>query len=162
RLVYIDFCAYITGEFPHKAMLKSTVVLLQPFRTSTPLLARIPAKLSGIQDFFDTTRKRGEPPVTGRQWTCKDLRKKSFEDLHKLWFVLYKERNMLLTERNAFRRSGRDWEYPDRKRKVMKSMGAIKQVVHERTRIFQTAQLEAELRRELEEEGGTGEEGRAA
>mmetsp|Transcript_24712 Transcript_24712/g.32263 ORF Transcript_24712/g.32263 Transcript_24712/m.32263 type:complete len:134 (+) Transcript_24712:83-484(+) len=114
---------------------------LRSFHSSSPALAKQPL-FKGIQDFFDVTRKKGEPPVTGRAWTCKELRKKSFEDLHKLWFVLYKERNMLLTERNHFRRNNRDWEYPDRKRKVMKSMASIKRVVDERTKIYKAKQQE--------------------
>ena len=41
--------------------------------------------------------------VTGRSWSAEDLRRKSWDDLHKLWYVLLKERNLLLSERDRFR-----------------------------------------------------------
>ena len=52
--------------------------------------------------------------------------------LHTHRYVLYKEKNMLLTETNLARRHGYDMLQPDRRRKVQKSMGAIKHVLGER------------------------------
>ncbi|GFQ85308.1 39S ribosomal protein L47, mitochondrial [Trichonephila clavata] len=56
-----------------------------------------------LMEFFDDPKNFGENEVrSGRAWTIDELRIKSNSDLHKLWFVLYKEKNMLLTmEYNA-------------------------------------------------------------
>lgn len=35
----------------------------------------------------------------GRGWTVEELRKKSWDDLHKLWWVCVKEQNRLMTAR---------------------------------------------------------------
>lgn len=48
--------------------------------------------------------------------------------------VLYKERNMLLTEQQISRRRGLVFPQPERMTKVQKSMGAIRQVLGERKR----------------------------
>jgi Mitochondrial 39-S ribosomal protein L47 (MRP-L47) len=49
-------------------------------------------------------------------------------------YVLYKERNMLLTELQLSRRRGILFPQPDRMKKVRKSMGAIRHVLGERKR----------------------------
>ena len=49
----------------------------------------------GLEEFF----LNQQPGRTGRPWRCSELRLKSFDDLQKLWFVLLKERNMLMTYR---------------------------------------------------------------
>lgn len=71
--------------------------------------------------------KRMEEPV-GRRWSAKELRRKSFDDLHRLWLVLYKERNMLLTEQHLSRQAQLKFPQKDRLWKVQKSMGAIRYV----------------------------------
>ena len=48
--------------------------------------------------------------------------------------VLYKERNMLLTEQQLSRRRGIHFPQPERLQKVRKSMGAIRHVLGERKR----------------------------
>lgn len=60
--------------------------------------------------------------ITGRPWTARELRRKSFKDLHVLWYVIARERNLLATQRQTVARYGM-WDrtrfsYPDLDRKV--------------------------------------------
>jgi large subunit ribosomal protein L47 len=70
----------------------------------------------------------------GRAWKASELRHKSFKDLHTLWYVLLREKNLLATEREEHRRmTGRTSFTPDfRATQVRKSMARIKYVVNER------------------------------
>mmetsp|Transcript_1049 Transcript_1049/g.1308 ORF Transcript_1049/g.1308 Transcript_1049/m.1308 type:complete len:143 (+) Transcript_1049:59-487(+) len=88
----------------------------------------------GLEEFFDSRNrfKVRENPVAGRGWEASELRRKSFDDLHKLWFVLYKERNVLLTETQRARRNNLRIKFPQRKHHVRKSMARIKRVLSER------------------------------
>ena len=56
--------------------------------------------------------------ATGRAWEAADLRLKSWDDLHKLWYVLLKERNMLRSEKDRFRAQGKTMPNGNRMTKV--------------------------------------------
>nr|CAG4642031.1 EOG090X0DBE [Eurycercus lamellatus] len=87
----------------------------------------------GLMDFFDDPKNFGASEVkAGRSWTLDELRIKSNVDLHKLWFVLLKERNMLLTMEHNCREGVRLFPSPERIDKVEESMEHLEQVIRER------------------------------
>ena len=92
---------------------------------------------NGLQEFFPPGVYEGEnlvdeEPVVGRKWKHSELRIKSNTDLHKLWYILLKERNMLLTMRQECRRLGRPMPGPTRYHKVKLSMSNVQIVINER------------------------------
>ena len=107
----------------------ATTIAARSFSSTTPVAA---SALDQFRDSVDRQTRASEP--VGRSWRAKELRRKSYDDLHKLWYVLYKEKNMLLTEQQLSKRRQLIFPQPDRLRKVRKSMGAIKQVLGERKR----------------------------
>ena len=64
--------------------------------------------------------------------SARELRGKSYEDLHRLWYVLVTERNMLLTEKHLAKTNREPMRAPQRMTKVRKSMARIKHVLTER------------------------------
>ena len=110
---------------------------------------------AGLRQFFDLENPLGENVVAGRAWKASELRGKSWDDLHKLWFVLLKERNLLESQRALCRRIRVRFANPERIKKVRKSQARIKAVLAERTRLYgvsaaksneELAQAVAELR----------------
>jgi len=108
----------------------------------------------GLDDFVDSPPKKGEDgkpdPIepVGRAWEAKELRIKSNEDLHKLWYVLLKERNMLNTESHLSRARNELFRHPTRITKVKKAMSRIKFVLTERA----MKEYEVEMERAMQVE----------
>mmetsp|Transcript_541 Transcript_541/g.629 ORF Transcript_541/g.629 Transcript_541/m.629 type:complete len:208 (-) Transcript_541:340-963(-) len=114
------------------------------FQQARARLASVPSVRSlstsnfrrGIEDFFETSPdyKFGEKPLYGHAWTAEMLRTKSFEDIHKLWYVLLKEQNKLASEKYQLKVQGTP-EPPcqgERLSMVKKSMIRVKTVLTER------------------------------
>ncbi|KAM4694694.1 large ribosomal subunit protein uL29m [Discoglossus pictus] len=102
------------------------------------------AVCNGLDEFFDDPKNWGEKSVKfGDLWTAKQLRLKSNEDLHKLWYVLLKEKNMLLTLEQEAKRQRLAMPSPERLIKINKSMERLDTIVTEREdalRLLQTGQ----------------------
>lgn len=88
----------------------------------------------------------------GRAWKAEELRLKSNEDLHKLWYVVLKEKNVMLSEKNLWdRTSTQQNKVIDRRlksnlQKVSATMSRITTVMAERQKVRD------DYRRQLEEE----------
>ncbi|KAI9223095.1 mitochondrial 39-S ribosomal protein L47 (MRP-L47)-domain-containing protein [Blastocladiella britannica] len=108
--------------------------------------------LRGLNEFFETPTSVPVKEIhAGRAWDASELRKKSFDDLHKLWFVLLKERNMLATQKQETDRLKVQFLHEGRVNKVKKSMARIKAVLSERELEFEEAQGALEKLRAKEE-----------
>eukprot|EP01128_Nolandella_sp_AFSM9_P006574 TRINITY_DN3418_c0_g1_i1.p1 TRINITY_DN3418_c0_g1~~TRINITY_DN3418_c0_g1_i1.p1 ORF type:complete len:177 (+),score=50.25 TRINITY_DN3418_c0_g1_i1:214-744(+) len=107
--------------------------------------ARLPRR--GIEEFYEAPGKDNEHPQTGRPWRTDELRLKSFSDLHKLWFVLLKERNVLMTQREEARidRDKAKFPVPYRLKKVKLSMSRIKVVLSEREIVVKKARAQVRV-----------------
>lgn len=90
-----------------------------------------------LMEFFDDKKNLGENEVKhGRSWALPELRIKSNTDLHKLWYILLKERNMLLTMEEEAKEKHLYMPSPERLDKVKESMENLETVVRERNRAY--------------------------
>ncbi|KAG6439754.1 hypothetical protein O3G_MSEX001050 [Manduca sexta] len=89
--------------------------------------------MKDLMDFFDNKKNWNENNIrVGRSWRLDELRIKSNSDLHKLWFVLLKERNMLYTMEEEYKQKMHSFPNPERIDKVQESMDNIETVIRER------------------------------
>ncbi|KAF5369316.1 hypothetical protein D9758_002720 [Tetrapyrgos nigripes] len=92
-----------------------------------------------------------ERAQSGRSWKASELRLKSFRDLHTLWYVLLRERNLLATQEEEMRRLGVPrilLSFSYKKRQCRKSMAHIKAVINERRLAYEGALRIAEEKKE--------------
>ncbi|QNP97215.1 54S ribosomal protein L4, mitochondrial [Yarrowia lipolytica] len=78
-----------------------------------------------------------------RPWSVAELRRKSFEDLHALWYVCLKERNILLKEERVTTRmhfENQNGGYRSEHDRVGETMVNIRHVLAERYRAFEEVQ----------------------
>ncbi|CAG8976742.1 hypothetical protein HYALB_00010466 [Hymenoscyphus albidus] len=102
----------------------------------------------GLWDFFYNKKKPFATPLEltqhGRGWTVEELRHKSFEDLHALWWVCCKERNRIATdkyERNRVKAGSGDLESGARDFNVRRTMRGIKHTLTERYYAYREADV---------------------
>lgn len=102
-----------------------------------------------LEEFFEADRKPDDdkPVVYGRSWKASELRLKSWDDLNKLWYVLMKEKNMLMTQRQMLHAQNLRFPNPERISKVRKSMCRIKHVLTERAIEEADPRRSAEMKR---------------
>ncbi|MCJ1331392.1 54S ribosomal protein L4 mitochondrial [Thelotrema lepadinum] len=100
----------------------------------------------GLWDFFDKDKNPFEKPEVvaghGRAWSVEELRHKSFEDLHCLWWVCVKERNRILTQEHERQRVEAGYgeaEAQGRDKIVRWTMRAIKHALTERWYAYEEA-----------------------
>ncbi|GMI65621.1 hypothetical protein like AT1G07830 [Hibiscus trionum] len=122
--------------------------LLAAAKSESSAAAASAVTLNPLEQFFEADRNpNDEKPVYGRSWKAPELRLKSWDDLHKLWYVLLKEKNMLMTQRQMLHAQNLRFPNPERIPKVRKSMCRIKQVLTERAIEDPDPRRSAEMKR---------------
>ncbi|KAJ5640939.1 54S ribosomal protein L4 [Penicillium herquei] len=111
------------------------------------LPARTKAPNHGLWGFFPPSREGMSTPEFdlqfGRPWAITELRDKSWDDLHRLWWVCIKERNRIATsnlERERLKAGYGAHESDSREKAVTVTMHGIKHVLRERWYAYEEAQ----------------------
>ncbi|KAI1155173.1 mitochondrial 39-S ribosomal protein L47 (MRP-L47)-domain-containing protein [Nemania diffusa] len=111
----------------------------------------------GLWDFFYAKDKLMLTPEEnaehGRGWTVEELRHKSWDDLHKLWWVSVKEQNRISTarkERNRLKLPDGTAKEQGRLKAVRLTMRSIKHALTERWYLWEDARKLAETDPEID------------
>ncbi|CAB09773.1 54S ribosomal protein L4, mitochondrial [Schizosaccharomyces pombe] len=129
---------------------KAAVRIPKGFVFPVPKVKSAP-KVSDTHPLWNFFRdKQALPPPSeeakfGRAWAAEELRWKSFNDLHGLWYNCLREKNLLFTQRAEMKRLQLTIPKASNERvlAVNKTMAAIKFVLWERQRAYTSAkQLE--------------------
>lgn len=99
----------------------------------TRTAAGVPLPRRGIEELWKGgyldphigAKEKEANAVAGDAWPTCLLRMKSFQDLHKLWYICLKEKNLLIGERWAARQHRMDMKHPERLQKVCRTMRRI-------------------------------------
>jgi len=134
---------------------QSTQTANVPEKTTDSPEVKKPAEYTNVEalkQFFDDEKHWGEQEVkSGRSWGLDELRIKSNSDLHKLWYVLLKERNMLLTMEQAAKDQIVIMPSAERVDKVEESMKNLEDVVRERNKAYFDLEIGEDSERVTEE-----------
>ncbi|KAG6830974.1 hypothetical protein H0H87_006625 [Tephrocybe sp. NHM501043] len=100
-------------------------------------------ELTGEAKYEVVEESASKQKQTGRSWRASELRLKSFKDLHTLWYILLRERNLLATQKEEARRMGVSDTFSQvslsRVHHTRKAMARIKAVLNERRLAYEGA-----------------------
>ena len=85
-----------------------------------------------VPALFTETNAEGQRIAAGKAWHPSILRLKSNEDLHKLWYVLLREKNILLSDNQLARQQRMMITSKQRLLKLRQSMARLLTIVRER------------------------------
>lgn len=96
-------------------------------------------------------RTPDELDTLSRPWSIPELRRKSFNDLHSLWYACLKEQNILMREIHLvrFQFDGQTEGYDELNEKIRTTMWRIRHVLSERDWAFRNASKEFESEKEV-------------